>query len=118
MGTFDCQVRLESTDGRRTLEIDAMVDTGSTYTMVPAQLLHELGVQPIRQVGLVLADGRRTHCDMGEARATIDGESVTTLVVFGEDGIQPLLGAYTLEGLGLAADPVHGRLIPMPHAWA
>ncbi len=118
MGTFDCQVRLESADGRRALEIKAMVDTGSTYTMVPAPLLHELGVRPIRQVGLVLADGRRTRCDIGEARATIDGESVTTLVAFGEDGIQPLLGAYTLEGLSLAADPVNGRLVPMPNAWA
>ena len=118
MGTFDCQVWIESADGRQTLELEAMVDTGSTYTMVPARLLHELGVKPIRQVGVVLADGRRARYDIGEARATIDGESVNTLVVFGEDGTRPLLGAYTLEGLGLAADPVHGRLVPMPNAWA
>lgn len=118
MGTFDCQVRLESTDGRRTLQLEAMVDTGATYTMVPARLLHELGVKPIREVGLVLADGRHARFGLGEARATIDGESVNTLVVFGEDGTRPLLGAYTLEGLGMAADPVHGKLIPMPNAWA
>ena len=118
MGTFDCQVRLESTDSQRTLELEAMVDTGATYTMVPAQLLHELGVQPIREVGLVLADGRHASFDIGEARATVDGESVNTLVVFGENGTRPLLGAYTLEGLGMAADPVHGKLLPMPNAWA
>ena len=40
------------------------------------------------------------------------------LVVFGQDDAPALLGAYTLEGLRLAVDPTHGRLIPAPHAWA
>ena len=60
----------------------------------------------------LLADGRRIEMDYGEARATVDGESVTTLVVFGEDGSPPLLGAYTLEGLALAVDPEAQRLVP------
>jgi predicted aspartyl protease len=50
--------------------------------------------------------------DYGEARAMVDGESVATLVVFGEDGAPALLGAYTLEGLALAVDPVEQRLVP------
>ena len=50
--------------------------------------------------------------EVGEARATIDGESVMTIVAFGEDNAPPVLGAYTLEGLGLAVDPVKQRLVP------
>ena len=50
--------------------------------------------------------------DYGETRAMVDGESVTTLVVFGEDDAPALLGAYTLEGLALAVDPVEQRLVP------
>ena len=50
--------------------------------------------------------------DFGEARATIDGESGTTLVVFGEENAPPFLGAYTLEGLALAVDSVEQRLVP------
>lgn len=118
MGTFECQVRLEGMDGQGPLELKAMVDTGAAYSMVPAPLLRDLGVQPIRKVNLEWADGRQAWLDMGEARATIDGESVVTLVVFAEEGTQPLLGAYTLEGLGLAADPVNTRLIPMPKVHA
>lgn len=34
--------------------------------------------------------------------------------VFGDPDTPPLLGAYTLEGLRLAADPVDRRLIPVP----
>ena len=60
----------------------------------------------------LLADGRRIEMDYGEARATVDGESVATLVVFAEDDAPALLGACTLEGLALAVDPVEQRLVP------
>ena len=50
--------------------------------------------------------------DYGEARATVEGESVTTLAVFGEDDAPALLGAYTLEGLALAVDPTEQRWVP------
>ena len=33
-------------------------------------------------------------------------------MVFGEDDAPSLLGAYTLEGLGLAVDPASQRLVP------
>jgi hypothetical protein len=39
---------------------------------------------------------------------------VITLVVFGEAETKPLLGAYALEGLRLAPDPVGRRLVPVP----
>ena len=118
MGVFNWPVRLDSIDGQRSLEIEALVDTGASYTVVPAHLLKDLGVSPIDKIGLLLADGRPVEYDIGEARATIDGRSIPTLVVFGEDNAPPLLGAYTLEGLRLAFDPTHGRLIPAPHGWA
>ena len=38
--------------------------------------------------------------------------SIPTLVVFGEDHARALLGAYTLEGLRLAVDPTHRKLVP------
>ena len=49
---------------------------------------------------------------MGRVWVTIDGASEVSLVIFGEDDTPPLLGAYTLEGLRLAADPVQRRLVP------
>ena len=99
-------------DGGQSLEIEATVDTGAAYTTLPASLLRELGVTPMGKRRFLLADGRRLELDFGEARAAIDGESVTTLVVFGEDNAPALLGAYTLEGLALAVDPVNQRLVP------
>ena len=117
VGTFDCTVRLDSIDGERFLEVNAMVDTGASYTIVPAKLLKRLGVEPIDTVRLSLANGRRVEYEIGRAVATVDGRTETTLVVFGEDAAHPLLGAYTLEGLRLAVDPVSMRLIPAT-GWA
>ena len=112
MGTFNWPLRLESMDGGRSLELDALVDTGAFHTMVAASQLWELGVTPTRSTLLQMADGRIGHYDLGEARATIDGRSVPTIVVFGEEGVEPLLGAYTLEGLSFIVDPEEAKLIP------
>ena len=112
MGTFTWPLRISSIDGEQSLEIEAAVDTGAFYTTLPASLLRELGVEPRGKRRFLLADGRRVEMDYGEARAAINGENVTTLVVFGEDNAPALLGAYTLEGLALAVDPVEQRLVP------
>jgi clan AA aspartic protease len=99
-------------DGQNALDVEATVDTGAAYTTLPSRLLHELGITPMGKRRFLLADGRRTYMDYGEARASVNGENVTTLVVFGEDDAPALLGAYTLEGLALAVDPVEQRLVP------
>ncbi len=112
MGTFKWPLRISNMDGLQTQEIEATVDTGAAYTTLPKSLLRELGVAPMGKRRILRADGRRIEMDYGEARATVDGESVTTLVVFGEDDAPALLGAYTLEGLALAVDPVEQRLVP------
>ena len=64
MGVFNWPIRLDSLDGERSLEIEAMVDTGASYTIMPAGLLKELGVAPIDKISLVLADGRPVEYDI------------------------------------------------------
>ena len=112
MGIFNHSLRLSAIDGQQSMDIDATVDTGAAYTTIPARLLRQLGIAPMGQRLFLLADGQRVWMDYGEARVTIDDESVTTIVVFSEDNAPPLLGAYTLEGLALAVDPLHQRLVP------
>lgn len=40
-----------------------------------------------------------------------------TICAFGDEGTEPLLGAYTLEGFALAPDPVNQRVVPMPRLY-
>ena len=112
MGMFKWPVRLETLDGQRSLELKATVDTGAAYTTVPVHLLHDLGVEPRGLRRFKLADGTTIEGAFGEVLATINGASVTTVVVFGADDGPTLLGAYTLEGFALAVDPVQQRLVP------
>ena len=112
MGTFKWPLRIASMDGQQGREVEATVDTGASFTTLPGSLLRELGIEATGKRGFLVADGRRVEMEYGEARATIDGKSVTTIVVFGEDEAPPLLGAYTLEGLALAVDPEAQRLVP------
>ena len=99
-------------DGRGSTDIEATVDAGAAYTTVPAHLLRDLGVEPLGSRRFLLADGRRVDMEYGRAWATVGGETEVTLVVFGPDDAPALLGAYTLEGLALAVDPVEQRLVP------
>ncbi len=112
MGTFNCMVRFGSLDGERSVEIDALVDTGASYSIVPSAILRRLGVEPTDRHRVTLADGRQVTYDLGQAQATVNGRSTPTWVFFGEDDGPSLLGAYTLEGLRLAVDPYERQLVP------
>ena len=105
MGTFKWPLRIASIDGQQARDIEATVDTGASFTTLPSRLLRELSIEVTGKREFLLADGRRVEMAFGEARAAINGDSVTTIVVLGEDEAPPLLGAYTLEGLALAVDP-------------
>ena len=109
---FKWPMRIETMDRRRALDVEATVDTGAAYTVLPGRLLRDLGVEPKGLRRFVLADGTTIEGAFGEVTATINGDAVTTLAVFGADDGPTLLGAYTLEGLGLAVDPVRQRLVP------
>ncbi|MFQ5879991.1 MAG: retroviral-like aspartic protease family protein [Dehalococcoidia bacterium] len=114
MGTFRVAIEIGDPQGSRFESLEALVDTGASYTWVPASVLRGLGVGPSFRFPFLLANGRRIEREMAETRVRLDGRERTTLVVFGDEGTQPLLGAYTLEGFGLAPDPVNRRLIPVP----
>lgn len=113
MGTFKHPITYFSADEQRSQTIEAMVDTGSSYSWAPRTVLRELGILPVMTWPFILPDGRRVLMDMAEVRVELLGGRRTTLVVFGDTAGITLLGAYTLEGFRLAVDPVNRRLVPV-----
>ena len=112
MGTFTYPMEVISADGSRSETVHATVDTGSTYTCLPATLLQELGVTPIERIKSELADGSIVEDAVGEVRVRVEGVERSTIVIFADEGAPALLGAYTLEGALLVVDPVRQRLAP------
>ena len=113
MGTFDVRMEVGDQAGLRFEVIEALVDTGATYTVLPRGLLNRLGVQPHRTSTFELGDGTRVELEMGRTWVRVAGQQEMTLVVFGSDSASPILGAVTLEELLLGVDPVHKQLVPV-----
>ena len=114
MGAFRVVIELGDLTGTRWQTVEALVDTGATYTSVPGPVLERLGVTPHMRARFVLAGGREVERPIGRTWIRADGRAEMTLVVFAEPAAPVRLGAYALEGLRLADDPVGRRLVPVP----
>ena len=113
MGTFAVTVAVGSADRRTFREVEALVDTGATFTWLPSNLLLEMGHRAVMRRPFEMADGRVVERDIGEVPVQIGDDVLTTICVFGDEGTQPVLGAVTLEQFLLAPDPVHKILLPV-----
>lgn len=98
----------------KTLTLEFVVDSGAVYSFIPEQILRELGITPIAEEVYRLANGGRIVRKKGVALFRYAGRIGGADVVFGEEGDATLLGATTLESLGLALDPVKRELKPIP----
>ena len=114
MGTFSVPIQIADLTGQNIVELEALVVTGSTYTVLPKEALDQLGIEPEGQRSFELADDRLVEYPISYARLRVGNDQTIVLVVFGPEGISPLLGATALENLSLAVDPVHQKLIPVP----
>ncbi len=114
MGTFRYRIELSATPDGPFEALEALVDTGATYTFVPSSLLERLGVRSIDSETFVIADGSRIERRVGEALIRLDGRTRTTMVIFGDEGSSPLLGAFTLEAFSLSVDTRNRRLVRVP----
>ena len=72
MGTFTHTITLVSDSGLAET-VEALVDTGATFSAVPAEVLERLGVIPHREVRLRLANGHIYDQRIGRLLARIDG---------------------------------------------
>ena len=113
MGTVTATIEVGDPQGENFQEVELEVDTGSTYTALPREMLLALGVPVDRSVPSRLADGTRQEVIIGETKIRIAGTQFTTIVIFAEEGEPSLLGVITLEQALLAVDPVNNRLIPV-----
>jgi len=114
MGTFSVKARVwNPLKPDNVLDAELLVDTEATYTVLPAKMLEELGVEVLRVVRLRVADNRIVERPLGEVGIELDERRASaTPVIFGEENAS-LLGAVTMEQLGLAPDPVEKRLKPV-----
>ena len=113
MGTFSVSIEVARPYGDEFAPIEALVDTGATYSVFAGQLLEDLGVTSTENSTFELADGRVVELPMGYAAIRVSEKQIIAPVVFGPAGTSPLLGATALEIARLAIDPVRQTLVPV-----
>jgi clan AA aspartic protease len=103
----DAVIRSPSTD--RAVTVKALVDTGATLTAVPRKIAVELQLPVIGRRRVATAKGV-TELDECIGIVEIMGRKAYTHILVSDDIDIALIGAVTLETLGLEVDPVTGRL--------
>jgi len=91
--------------------IEALVDTGSELTWLPAELLAGIGVAPRRKRSFHAATKQSIQRDVGYVILRADNYETTDEVVFAEPGDMTLLGVRTLEGFGVMVDNIAHRFV-------
>src|SRR5437773_1359012 len=91
-----------------------LVDTGATDSMAPASELRRIGVVPVGRLAYELADGSAQVYEFGLARIELMERVTAGRVIFGPDGVGPLLGITVLESIGVTIDPVTQTLKLLP----
>lgn len=114
MGLTYVHARLKRADGRGpSRDLRFLVDSGAIYSVLPEDIWRALKLKPQREVEFTLADGTAITRGVSECRFEIRGEGATSPVVLGEQDDGALLGAVTLETLGLMLNPLTREILPM-----
>ncbi|MEW6102725.1 MAG: aspartyl protease family protein [bacterium] len=104
-------------DAIRNLEIQALVDTGSTRLVLPEDIVERLGLRKIGRVVVSYADERKEERDVcGAVMITIAERSTDSSCVVGPPLSEPLIGQVILEELDLIVDCNEQRLKPRPES--
>ena len=113
MGTFIHRMTLLSADASSREELDALVDTGATFSSAPPEVLERLGMRREARVRLRLASGQVMERSLGFVRVELLEERRIIPITFADQGEPAVIGAITLETFLLAVDPVAQRLVPV-----
>ena len=113
MTTFKYTIRIGDPTRSRFETVEAWVDTGASYTLVPGSMLERLGHTPTHRRPFRLADGSVVEMGLCQVTLRIGEENSIVSCVFGDNQSEALLGATALEKFGLGVDPVNHTLVPI-----
>jgi clan AA aspartic protease len=97
----------------KTAAVRFLVDSGATYSVLAKDTWQAIELMPKRSGSFTLADGTHIERQISECHLSLPQGEGHTPVILGEEGDEPVLGAVTLEILGLVLNPFNRTLQPM-----
>jgi len=106
MGKVVEKVKLTSLfEPEKSVEVEAVIDTGATMVVLPRDIVEELGLRKMREVKVRYANNKvETKPIYGVVNIELKGRSANLDVLVEEKGSQPLIGQVLLELLDLIVD--------------
>lgn len=90
-------------------EVEFLADSGAFFPTISPSLAEKLGIKPVVETELILADKRSARAIISNAYfKLLDREDVFQVAIM--DVPEPLLGITVLESLGIKIDPNTGKL--------
>jgi predicted aspartyl protease len=96
---------------QETPKINALVDTDSELTWIPASLLESTGIVRLKKKTFRTASNQTLVRDVGYGVIRAEGFETIDEVVFAEPSDMTLLGVRTLEGFSAMVDTLGRRLV-------
>jgi len=104
-------------DTSKSIEIEAVIDTGATMSVLPMDLIQKLGLEKIDEVNVRYADNSIKRREVyGWIILEIAGRKAVFDVLAEDEGAQPLIGQIVLERLDLVIEPSRRKVIPNPRS--
>lgn len=113
----DVEVVHPGDPAKRIVLANALVDTGSEFSWIPAEALAKIGIVQVKwDETFRMANGHSIKRSIGYGILRTSGFETIDEIVFAQSGDLTLLGARTLDGFGATVDLRKQRLIPSgPH---
>ena len=108
MGETRIHFKIYGVNGQAT-ELEAIVDTGATFSKIPKSVAAKLGLQAKYETDVELGDGRIIGRKLALVDMEIEEVRRPVLVAIGEEE-KPLIGYTALELLGFKVNPITGKL--------
>ncbi len=113
MGSFSAKLRVwNPAVPDKAEEVEALVDTGAAFSWIRRERLERMGIVALRRMGFRAIDGSIIERDIAPVWVASDRFTGPDTVVIAERNDVEVIGVHTIEGLGLAADPVQKKLVP------
>ena len=91
----------EHSKSKKFAEVKFMVDSGAAYSLVPGKILDKIRIESYKEMSFSLVDRTTIKRKISSAYFEYKSDGGPAPVIYDEEGDTPLLGATTLESIGL-----------------
>lgn len=109
MGHIHTKVGISNMGRTKTIEVEALADTGATLSVIPQRIAEELELSDFT-TEVVESGAGEIKLKRSFARIAINGRESVQDVLISDFIDRVLLGVVTLEAMALSLDPLTGKL--------